>query len=426
MQCTFNATNDMTHDAKQGPLQGIRVLDLTQGSEQYSGKLFAQLGAEVLLVEPIGGSDSRREGPFIDQRAHAEMSLSFAYFNQGKRGIALDLDQLEGQHIFRRLVRQADLLIESEQPGCMRDRGLDFDALVKLQPALIATSITPFGQTGPYAHYKGNDLVALAFGDMLSLGGYPGLAPTAPYGNQALLAAAQFGAVASLMALWEVEGQEGPRQGQHIDVSVQESVAMALENAVQFVELENLVRQRNGSEQRQAGTGVFACADGMIYLMAGGVASNKFWNATANWLVDVGAPAAAQLHEPHWTDPAYLQGDEAKRIFAEIFLPYAAGRTKAQLYAEAQQRRIPICPVSTTADLMENRQLAFRNFFEKTPHPYSGRTLTVPGAPYGMEASPWQLGRPAPRLGEHTSEVLSQLGIDQDSQAVLLRQKVIA
>ena len=417
----------MTHvESAPGPLQGIRVLDLTQGAEQYCGKLFAQLGADVLLIEPIAGSASRHEGPFIGDRVHPEFSLSFAYFNQGKRAMALNLDDMQGQQILHALARQADLVIDAEKPGRMSARGLDPGALAKVNAAIVTTSITPFGQDGPYAQYEDGDLVALAFGGLLSLGGYPGLAPTAPYGNQAILAAAQFASVASLMALWEVEGQTGARQGQHIDVSIQESVAMALENAVQFVELENTVRKRNGGQQRQAGTGVFPCSDGMIYLMAGGVASNKFWNTTTEWLVESGAPGAAQLREPRWLDQSFLATDEAKRIFADVFLPYAATRTKAQLYVEGQGRRIPICPVSTSADLLVNRQLEFRHFFEQTVHPYSGRTLTVPGAPYRLSASPWRLGCPAPRLGEHTTEVLSGLGFNAESQAVLLREGVIA
>ena len=409
-----------------GPLEGIRVLDLTQGSEQYCGKLFAQLGAEVLLVEPTAGCANRREGPFLGDRAHREHSLAFAYFNQGKRGIALDLDQAQGQEVFRALVRQSDLVIEAERPGRMQARGLSVQALLREQPALVTTSITPFGQDGPYAQYEGGDLIGLAFGGLLSLGGYPGLAPTAPYGNQALLAAAQFAAVASMIAIWEVEGQSGARQGQHVDVSVQESVAMALENAVQFVELENTVRKRNGGDQRQAGTGVFPCQDGMVYLMAGGVASNKFWNTTTEWLVQVGAEGAAQLREPRWLDSAFLHTAEAKRIFSDIFLPYAARMTKAQLYAEGQRRRIPICPVSTTADLLVNRQLVFRQFFKQTAHPFSGATLTVPGAPFRLEVSPWRLGRPAPQLGEHTVQILAGLGYDHQRQAVLLREEVIA
>lgn len=414
------------HQETIAPLQGIRVLDLTQGCEQYCAKLFAQLGADVTLVEPTSGSRIRREGPFVDDIPHAERSLGFAYFNQGKRGIALDLHQQSGRDVFKKLVMQADLVIESEHAGQMKDWGIDFDNLRVIQPRLVMSSITAFGQTGPLSGYLADDLVALAFGGLLSLGGYPGLAPTAPYGNQALLSAAQFAAVASLAAILQAENSEDASSGQHVDVSIQESVAMALENAVQFVELENTVRQRSGGEQKQAGTGVFPCQDGMVYLMAGGVASNKFWSATTEWLVDAGAPGAAQLREAQWLDSAFLQTAEAKQIFAGIFNPFAATRTKAELYAQGQEHRIPICPVSTTADLLVNRQLIHRGFFEQTFHSYTGRPLSVPGAPYRLENSPWQLGRPAPRLGEHTSEVLDALGYSREEQAVLLREGAIA
>lgn len=407
-------------------LQGVRVLDLTQGCEQYCGKLFAQMGAEVTLVEPISGSTIRKDGPFLDNIPHKERSLSFAYFNQGKLGAALDLSCASGQEVFRKLAAKADVIIESEQPGRMSQWGIDFESLHALQPNLVMTSITAFGQSGPLSGYSADDLVSLAFGGLLSLGGYPGLAPTAPYGNQALLSAAQFAAVASLVAVLQVESTANEGAGQHIDVSIQESVAMALENAVQFVELENTVRTRGGSEQKQAGTGVFPCRDGMVYLMAGGVASNKFWSATTEWLVDVGASQAAQLRDPRWLDSAFLQTGEAKQIFAGIFNPFAATLTKAQLYEQGQARRIPICPVSTTADLLANRQLLHRGYFQQTAHPYTGKTLTLPGAPYSLTGSPWQLGRPAPRLGEHTSEILDALGYSRDEQSVLLREGAIA
>lgn len=409
-----------------GALAGIRVLDLTSGTEQYCGKLFAQLGADVLLIEPPGGSRTRREGPFLDDMPHRERSLPFAYFNQGKRGMCLDLDHVEGQKVMRKLVAEADLIITCERVDRMRDRSLDHAALSALRAAIVTTNITPFGEDGPYADYQGDDLVALAMGGLLYLGGYPEQAPVAAYGNQAVLAAAQFAAVASMIALWDAEGQGASATGQHVDVSIQESVTMALENSVQFVELENTVRKRNAGQQRQAGTGVFPCADGMVYLMAGGIASNRFWGATTEWMVEVDAPGAAQLRDARWNDQKYLQTEEAKRIFASVFLPYAARHTKAELYAEGQRRRIPICPVSTPADLMENRQLAYRQFFRQTAHPYTGATLTVPGAPFSLSATPWQLGRPAPRLGEHTCEVLHEAGYDGEAQQVLLRQGVIA
>ena len=410
--------------AVQTALEGLTVLDLTQGSEQYCGKMFAQLGAEVLLVEPIAGARNRCEGPFLRNVAHKEHGLQFAYLNQGKRGICLDLDVRAGQEIFLELVAHAALVIEAEPPGRMQERALDHGALSRVRSSIVTASITPFGQDGPYAMYQADDLVALAMGGLLCLGGYPDGAPLAPYGNQAVLAAAQFAAVASMVAIWHAESSEGA--GQHIDVSIQESVAMALENSAQFVNLEETIRRRNGGEQRQAGTGVFACRDGMIYLMAGGVASNRFWSATTEWLVDENVPDAASLRDPIWNDERYLQATEAKQIFSRIFNPFAMRYTKAELYAEGQRRRIPICPVSTTADLLENRQLAYRGYFKQTLHPYSGQTLTVPGAPYGLSVTPWTLGRPAPRLGEHTSEVLAALGYKSGDTEALIRAGVVA
>lgn len=420
------ASKKIDHEAQPQALSGLRVLDFTGDSTQYCGKMFAQLGADVLLIEPSAGSRSRYEGPFLGNQPHKERSLGFAYFNQGKRGMCLDLHREEAQKIVRQLVSQVDLVIEAESPGSMQSYGLDFSSLQKENGGLIMTSITPFGQTGPYAQFQGGDMVALALGGLLNLGGYPGHAPIAAYGNQALLAAAQFAAVASMMAVWEAETRMENKVGQHIDVSVHESVVMALENSVQFVELEKTIRKRNGGEQRQAGTGVFPCKDGMVYLMAGGIASNRFWGATTQWLIDAGAPDAEQLRAECWNDQRYLATDDAKRIFSGIFLPFAVNQTKAELYAEGQRRRIPICPVSTTADLMINRQLAYRHFFQSTIHTFTNQPLTVPGAPYGLSATPWQLGRPAPMLGEHTSEVLTSLGYDMKAQEVCLRAGITA
>src|ERR1700745_2210288 len=202
-------------------LAGVRVLDLSGLAGQYCGKQFADLGADVILVEPVGGSPVRREGPFLDDRAHVEFSLQFAYFNAGKRGIAVDLEPPEGQHIVRQLAQDAAVIIESEKLGVMEMRGLSFASLAASNPKLLMTSVTPFGQTGPYANYEAEDIVALALGGLLYLGGYPDTSPIAAFGNQAYLAAAQFAAVASMMALLAASEGRG-RTGRYVDVSIQE------------------------------------------------------------------------------------------------------------------------------------------------------------------------------------------------------------
>jgi benzylsuccinate CoA-transferase BbsE subunit len=405
-------------------LTGIRVLDLSGLAGQYCGKQFADLGADVILIEPVGGSSVRREGPFLDDRAHVEFSLQFAYFNAGKRGAAIDLDRPEGQHIVRQLAKDADLIIESEKPGLMGRRGLSFASLVASNPKLVMTSITPFGQTGPYANYEAEDIVALALGGLLYLGGYPDAPPIAAYGNQAYLAAAQFASVASMMALLAAD-EGGDRTGRHVDVSIQECVTMGLETAIQFYDLEKTVRKRASGEQIMAGVGVFACADGQIYLMAGGIASTRFWANLVNWMVDEGVDGARQLLEPAWESHDYLSTPEAKTIFRALFGPFAERHTKAYLYQTGQSRRIPICPINTPWDILTSRQLEYRGFFVSQKHTPSGRMLTVPGAPYQLQETPWRQARSAPRLGEHTSEILAGLGYDAAARAALLKSGVI-
>src|SRR4029077_16521411 len=314
---------------------GIRVLDLSGLAGQYCGKQFADLGADVILLEPVEGSPVRREGPFLYDRAHCEFSLQFAFFNAGKRGIAVDLDRPEGQHIVRQLAKDADLIIESEKPGVMERRGLSFASLVASNPKLVMTSITPFGQTGPYANYEAEDIVALALGGLLYLGGYPATSPIAAFGNQAYLAAAQFASVASMMALLAAE-KDGGGAGRHVDVSIQECVTMGLETAIQFYDLEKTVRKRASGEQIMAGVGVFDCTDGQIYLMAGGIASTRFWENLVRWLMDEGVEAAGRMLELTWASHDYLATSEAKAIFSDLFAPFARKHTKAYLYQTGQ------------------------------------------------------------------------------------------
>ena len=404
-------------------LSGLRVLDLSGLAGQYCGKLFADLGADVILVEPPGGSPVRREGPFLEDRAHPEYSLTFGYLNAGKRAISLDLDHPEGQRVLKALAAKADLLIESDKPGVATRRGLDFASLRAQSPRLVVASITPFGQTGPFAQYESEELIALALGGLLYLGGYTDTAPMAAAGNLACFAAAQFAAVASMTALWASEAPQG--QGCHVDVSIQECVVMAMENAIQFFDLEGTVRKREAGQQKLAGMGVFDCLDGQVYLMAGGISSSSFWQSTTQWLVEAGVPAAAQLAETKWSDADYLATDEAKTLFSGLFGPFAAVRTKERLYREGQGRRIPICPIQTAADLVSDRQLAHRGFFVPMHHPASGRTLTAPGAPYAFSKTPWRLAGTPPRLGEHTAQVLGELGLSTADIAALLQSGVI-
>jgi benzylsuccinate CoA-transferase BbsE subunit len=264
----------------------------------------------------------------------------------------------------------------------------------------------------------------LALGGLLYLGGYTDL-PTAVHGNQAYLSAAQFASVASMMALLDVKSGSAGGRGQHIDVSVQECVVMGLETAIQFYDLEKSVRTRGSGQLSMAGVGVYRCLDGEIYLMAGGIASTRFWENAVRWLIDEGVGEAAQLLEEKWQSHDYLVTPEARQTFNSLFQPFAGKRRKLDMYEEGQLRRIPICPVCTPKDILESRQLAFRNFFVTQRHPQTDRLMTVPGAPYRFSATPWKSGYSSPRLGEHTNEILRDLGYDAVTRAALLKAKVI-
>ena len=395
-------------------LAGIGVLEIAGPLTRYAGKLFSGLGADVILVEPPGGSATRAEGPFIDDRPGPERSLSFAYYNTGKRGITLALDSTEGRSVFRALAAQADLVLEDGKPGLLAGHGLGYGELAALNPRLVMTSITPFGQSGPWAGFEGEDLVAAAMGGFLYLSGYPDSEPVRAYGKQAWLAAGMYAAVASMLALTAAE-QDG--EGEHVDVSVQECVTMAMETAVQYYDLERTVRRRFGARQRFAGSGVFACKDGYVYMMAAGIGANKFWSYSLQWLVHEGVPGVERLQGDRWHEIEYVQSDEAKRIFHEVFAPWALTRTKAELYHAGQKHHVPLAPVNSPRDILESPQLAHRGYFVDVEPAEPGASLRMPGAPYRLSATPWRPGGRAPRVGEHNGAVWRDARTDRHCAA---------
>jgi benzylsuccinate CoA-transferase BbsE subunit len=411
--------------AAQRALEGVRVLEIASAAGQYCGKMFAELGADVILVEPPGGAATRGRAPFVpglENAGHPARSLSFVYFNTSKRGITLDLHGEQGRALFLKLAAGAHVIIESGKPGLLDSLGCGYQALSASNPALVMTSITPFGQSGPYSQHESEDLIALASGGFLYLGGYPDSPPIGAYGNQAHMGASMFGAVATMIALTQAEASG---RGEHVDVSMQECMVLAMENAVQFYDLEGTVRKRTAGTQRFAGTGVYACLDGHVYMMAGGIGANRFWGRTIEWLESAGVAGLERLHGEQWNETAYLQSGEAKRIFMEVFGAWARSKTKAYLYREGQNRHVPVAAINTVADLVDSAQLQARGYFVELNQPGWPRPAMMPGAPYQLERTPWSLRSPAPLPGQHNAEVFEALGLSPDAVAQLCREGVL-
>lgn len=374
-------------------LEGVRVLELSGLYGAYCGKLFADMGAKVTLFEPLSGSPMRAKPPFVGDRPGQDNSLAFAYFAANKHSLCADLATPQGQALLLQAAAGADLLILSDHPDA---QAVDLAALSAAHPRLVCVRITPYGSGGPYGGYGGDDLTLMAMGGLLTMAGFPDCAPVVAYGEQGLLAADQFAAVAAIAALLRAE-RSG--QGEMIDISIQEAIVMALENAAQTYQLEGKVRKRTAGARR-AGSGIFTCKDGQIYLLAGGIGETAMWGNFALWMAAEQCPGAQIFAAADWDDTA-PGADEA---FQSVFLPFAMVQTKDQLYQGGKTWGVPIAPMSTPGDLLGNRQLLHRDYFVQLPvdSPLGG--TRVPGAPYKLSATPWALRTPAPALAPATQD----------------------
>lgn len=384
-----------------GPLAGLRVLDLADASAAYATKLLADLGADVIRVAAEGDALARAE-PRIG--VAAEQSSRYWFDNTNKRAVALDLDTAGGRAAFDTLIRDIDVIVETGAPGAMAARGLGYDHLASLRPELVLVSVTPFGQDGPKAGHVADDLVTLAAGGLLSLGGYPDTPPIAVDGAQSSYAASLAAATALLIALVD---REATGRGCWIDVSAQECIAAALEDAIPELDLRGTVRRRVGDRPREAGSGVYRCADGYVSMIAGRVGTAKAWSALVQWLNEEQIPGAQVLATAEWNSFQHRQRPESIEMFGAVFARFAGARMKAELYREAQARGIALSPVNRMDEVLADPQLAARDFFVTLHHDDLGRDVVYPGAPYRFSRTPWSLRSAAARPGENNDELLT-------------------
>jgi benzylsuccinate CoA-transferase BbsE subunit len=416
-------------------LDGCRVLDLTDEKGLFCAKVLGDFGADVIKVELPGGDPSRSIGPFYGDIPDPERSLFWFVTNTSKRGITLNIEAAEGRDIFRRLVKTADIVVESFHPGRLESMGLGYPDLKQVRSDIIVTSITPFGQTGPYAHYLATDLVGAAMGGMARILGDLGRPPVRMSADpQSYFHAGLQGALGSMMAYYH---REMTGAGQHVDVSMQDAVELTMMNAVEIYEIlgANLVGlgQFFVSVRPQAGPlftrTVVPCKDGYVTLMFGGGAfagSSQSSRALVDWANSEGY--ALELKDfdfaTMWDNATLTQEEsDARNSYIARFL---MTKTKAELYEEAVKRGVLLAPCSTFEDVLVNAQLEARGFWEMVEHPELGESLKYPGAPVKLKETPWKIHRRAPLVGEHNEEVyVKELGLSKEEMAVLKANGVI-
>ncbi len=402
-------------------LGDLRVLDLVDEKGAYCTKILADLGADVVKVEPPGGDATRDIPPFYHDIPHRERSLYFWYYNTNKRGITLALETTEGQEIFKRLVKTADIVVETFRPGYLDSLGLGYKALSEINPALIMTSITAFGQTGPYKDYRASDIVGVAMGGMMSTSGYPDGPPVMPYGRQGYHVASNHAAIATLIALFHRDMTE---EGQYIDVSMQTTIAQSIEFANMLYLYNKDVLKRQGSRHGSAGIGdptignVLACQDG--YFCNFGHAGPFDW-------MDADGMAGTLKEDPRWMeDPLFRRQPENAHYLDKQQKAWAMLHSRQEITEGCQNMHISWSKCSTLEDLFEDEHLTARNFWVDVEHPELGATFKYPGVPYILTKTPWRLVRRAPLIGEHNTEIYEkELGFTREELSKLSAAGVI-
>ena len=371
----------------------LRVLDLAGPDGQFCGKLLADLGADVIKVEPPDGDPARRLAPFSRDGADPESSLYFINYNTNKRSLTLDLTSGSGQRTFRRLVATADVLLESFTPGYLDELRLGFRRLSQINRALVMTSITPFGQSGPHSGMAGSDLVAQAMGGIMYLQGDPDRPPCAAPCDQASQLACLHAAYGTLAAIRQ-RGETG--RGQHVDVSMQEVIAHVLFPIPQYAN-SDLILRASVSSFSLAPNDYYRCKDGLVSL------SVVFPH---NWRVFVEWTGKGTLADPAWEDVDFRRSNVD--IVDKYVSEFVSGFTVEEFVREAQEHHLAASPVNKLEDMVRSPQLEFRGFFVQSEHPQVGKHR-YPGAPYRFSRTPWSIRRPAPLLGQHQDEILNEL-----------------
>jgi len=419
----------MSNTIQQSLLSGYKVLDLTDEKGFLCGKVLGDMGAEVIKVEEPSGDPARRIGPYYHDLPEPEKSLHWFAYNANKKGITLDLEKQDGSNIFKRLVAKADFVVESFPPGYLHDIGLDYESLSRINPRLIMVSITQFGQTGPYSNFQASDLVAMALGGHMYMTGDPDRAPARCGFGQAYVNAGVEAAIGAMVAHYH---RELTGEGQHVDVSIQESVAGITLDEQVWWDLNKIIVKRAGSVRVRPDNGVrhrfiWPCKDGhLVFVMIGGNWGAKSLGALTRWMEEENM-ANQLLRNMDWEkfDWGSILQDEVDAVMDPIG-KFFMNHTKTELFEGAIKRRVTLYPVSNAEDTMNSVQLKARDYWVTLEHPELNDSIIYPGAFVKASLTPLTLRYRAPLIGEHNSEIYGKdLELSPDDLRILKENGII-
>lgn len=407
-------------------LNHLRALDLTDEKGFLCGKILADLGVDVIKVERPGGDPSRQIGPYYKDIIDPEKSLYWFAYNSNKKGITLDIESQQGKQLFKKLVASADFVIESFAPGYLEKIGLGYAELTEGKPDIILTSISPFGQSGPYRDYQVTDIVSMAMSGILYQTGDMDNRPVHMSLPQACLHAGADAALGAMMAYYH---REKTGEGQQVDVSLQQSTAWFLANAIPLWELNHIISRRSGSfrwsmksSQRQ----VWQCCDGFVFFnIIGGRTGAKTLHEMVNWMESEGRMDDF-LHSMDWETLDMFAVDQS--VVDRISKPIEAffgSHTKKEISDGATKRRISVCPLSTMEDLHNDKQLASRDFWTQVPHPELNDSITFPKSYIKTTEIDYGIRYPAPLIGEHNADIFGSLGLSPAELTDLAKLRII-
>lgn len=381
----------------------MRILDLADRAGALCGRLFSDLGAEVIKIEPPTGAASRTLAPFAQRLKHDDSSLQFTHFNAGKKSVVLDLFNRHDKQIFLKLVKSSDVLIDSLGQDEWKKIGLSYDSLEMTNPQLIITSITDFGLTGPYSLYKGSGTISSAMGGIMYLCGEKSKPPLAESDDQSYQLASAYAAFGTLVAIHQREQQGTP---QRVEISCQEAQATMQHIAVNYASNTNVL-EREGSRTPIGGGmpyGVYPTKDGFCHIV---VIPTSHWTNFVDW---IGSPDA--LTDPIWKN-RHLR-IENKDLIEHFTTEFTITKTKAELFHDGQRHRITVAPINTPREFIDDPNTKVRKTFSHIKHPVWGLVPMV-RPPFRFSETQASVRGLAPKLGEHTREILSSLKVDCDN-----------